>query len=192
MNRTLLFFIAFKLGLIMVSAFVVILVAPQYTHHLLLVIAGVLVLSGLGEIVVSQSQKPWLEYEGTLLGITGKKATLPEAGTPVRASAFTAVEFEYTVNDKCHRCTTLVHSHEDCRRRETDGSIDAADAAARWHPDMRAGDTVTVYVNPANASDAVLVNPAPAQRTSHPVALLLTGLLFGILWFVVHRVNDTP
>jgi hypothetical protein len=188
MNRVLVFFIAFKLLLIVCAALIVAQMAPQYAHHLLLVIALLLALSGFGEMIVRQSRPPWLEYEGRLIRIAEMTAMSETDNGKAETCCYPVAEYEYSVNGRRHTGSIVAHSLETIRQPLSASPADS-NTCRYWWRDKHAGDSVPVYVNPANAGDAVLVRPAAGLPRSHPVAWLTSGLLFALAWLHIHITN---
>ncbi|MEW8551786.1 MAG: hypothetical protein AB2533_15170, partial [Candidatus Thiodiazotropha endolucinida] len=50
---------------------------------------------------------------------------------------------------------------------------------------LKPGDDIPVFINPENHSDTVLVNGASKARRSHHLALLLGGVLLGLIWLAL-------
>ncbi|WP_439651641.1 DUF3592 domain-containing protein [Porticoccus litoralis] len=83
------------------------------------------------------------------------------------------VEYTYEVNNQKYTGSTI--SIEDRTLK-----VNSESKTFPW-PDFTLNQKCTVYINPANPSDTVLVNKILPYRISHYAALTITGVLLMLI-----------
>lgn len=171
-----------KLFVLLSLAFLVMILAPQHAHHLVLVIAALLVASGWGSLLQYREQAHWKEKKGRVKSIRECAEEVAISEVSRLKYFYPEIEYEYSVDGARFDGTVVSCEKENVWIAESDDWGNPVPADKKWWSSLRPGDDLSVYVNPRNPGEAVLIREAGKTRRSHHLALLAGGILLGLIW----------
>jgi hypothetical protein len=183
--------IALKLIAILCIAFLIIVYMPQYAHHLLLIISAVLVLIGLGSLLKYKEQANWIKGKARLKKINECEEEVAISQYSRLTYYYPEIEYEYVANGATHLGRMVSFEKENVWVPEVNNSGDPTPEEERWWLTLKPDDELPVYVNSRNEGEAVLINDVVKVRRSHHLALIISGLLVGLLWLFLVNYNLT-
>ncbi len=174
-----------KLMVLLSLAFSVMIFAPQHAHHLLLVIAATMLVSGWGSLLQYREQANWIETTASLKRISEceEEVAVSEVGR-VRYF-YPEIDYEYAVDDRSFESSVVCFEKESVWMPEVSDWGDPIPREDRWWSSLEPGDELPVYVNPRNPAEAVLIRDAGKARRSHHLALLTGGALLALAWLLL-------
>ncbi|MEW8523899.1 MAG: DUF3592 domain-containing protein [Candidatus Thiodiazotropha endolucinida] len=182
-SKTLL--LAAKLIALLSIAYLAFLFLPLQAHHLLLVISITLILIGGGSFLKYKQHNNWIEDKAKIVDI-GEASEIVAIGQYSKLKYFyPVIDYEYAVDGKNYSGNTVSNEKENVWVAEVNGWGDPNPETARWWLSLKPEDDIPVFINPKNHSDTVLVKGASKVRRSHHLALLLGGLLLGLIWLTL-------
>lgn len=189
-DRKILLFSLKLMGLLSV-AFLVVVYMPQQAHHLLLLIAVALVLMGVSPLLRYKEQANWMEVKAKIKSIRERKEEVAISEYSRLKYYYPEIEYEYAVNGATYLGKTVSFEKENVWVPEVNSWGDPTPEEKRWWLSLKPDDELSVYVNPSNASEAVLINDVVQVRRSHHLALMAGGLLVGLVWLFLMDYNLT-
>ena len=181
------FVIALKILALVCISGVVILVFPENKHHILLVIAGVLLTAGLGPLIKYNEQSKWGREKATLKSITEKEEIKVIGQYNEKMKYFyPELEYEYSIDGERHSGNTISFERENIWVPETNSWGEPTPEDKRWWHSLSAGDEITIFVNPRNPEETVVYPTVNTRRRSHHLALVLSSIILGLLWLFIN------
>ncbi|TAM47416.1 MAG: DUF3592 domain-containing protein [Gammaproteobacteria bacterium] len=174
--------LSLKLIVLLGLAFLVFIYAPQYAHHILLVIAGALLILGGGALLQYKAQTDWVETKAVLKDIKERVEEVALSENLRIKHFYPIVEYEYVANGSTHLGTCISFEKENIWVPEVNNWGDPTPAKARWWLALKPGAELSVYVNPRNEKEAVLIKDVAKSRRSHHLALLSSGIILALIW----------
>ncbi|MBT2990212.1 MAG: DUF3592 domain-containing protein [Candidatus Thiodiazotropha sp. (ex Ctena orbiculata)] len=159
--------------------------APEYAHYILLLVAAILIVVGAGSLLNYRSQSSWLESKATLVSIEEHEEAVAISQYSRLKYYYPTIEYEYTANGKFYSGNRVSVEKENVWIPEVNAWGDPTPVEERWWLSLKPGDDLPVYINPRNHDQAVLIKGASKARSSHHLALLLGGMLVGLIWLTV-------
>lgn len=101
------------------------------------------------------------------------------------------VEYEYVANGSIRLGKTVALEKENVWVPEVNAWGDPTSDESRWWLSLQLGDELPVYLNPRNEFEAVLVKDVSSSSRSHYLALLVSGILVGLIWLFLVNHNLT-
>ncbi|MEW8202129.1 MAG: hypothetical protein AB2764_08460 [Candidatus Thiodiazotropha endolucinida] len=182
-SKTLL--LAVKLIALLSITYLVFLFLPLQAHHLLLVISVTLILIGGGSLLKYKQHSDWIEDKAKIVDI-GEASEIVAIGQYSQLKYFyPVIDYEYAVDGKNYSGNTVSVEKENVWVPEVNGWGDPNPDTVRWWLSLNPEDDIPVFINPKNHSDTVLVKGASKARRSHHLALLLGGVLLGLIWLTL-------
>ncbi|MEW8067135.1 MAG: DUF3592 domain-containing protein [Candidatus Thiodiazotropha endolucinida] len=179
------FLLAVKLIALLSIAYLVFLFLPLQAHHLLLVISITLILIGGGSLLKYKQHNNWIEDRAKIIDIGEASENVAIDQYSMLKYFYPLIEYEYAVEGKKHSGDTVSHEIENVWVPEVNGWGDPNPETTRWWLSLKPGDDLPVFINPKNHRDTVLVKGASKARRSHHLALLLGGVLLGLIWLTL-------
>ena len=176
------FKLAVKIIVLVCIAFFIMLALPEYSHHLLLVIAALLVLPGIGALIQYRDQNRWIEKKAKLLRVSEFEETVIVSNSRRDNYFYPDIEYEYEVNGVRVICDRVAFEKENVWVPEFNQWGDKTPENKRWWLPLAEGDELPVFVNPRNHQEAVLIKGVDRTRRSHHLSLVLSGLLLVLIW----------
>ena len=183
--------LALKLIGLLCIAFLVIVYMPQYAHHLLLVISAALVLIGLGSLLKYKEQANWVEKKAKVKSVNECEEEVAISEYARLKYYYPEIEYEYVVNGSTRLGQAVSFEKENVWVPEVNNWGDPTPEEKRWWLSLKPGDELPVYINLRNENEAVLVKGVMKSRRSHHLALIVSGLLVGLIWLFLVNYNLT-
>lgn len=172
------------LGLVSI-AFLVMVLAPQQAHHLLLLIAALLVVKGLGSLLQYREQANWTEFEGKVISVSEREEEVAISKVSRLKYFYPEIEYEYVADGVTRRGKRVAFEKESLWVPEFDDWGDPLAEEKKWWLPLQPGDEVPVYVNPHNRDESVLIKDVSKARRSHHLALVAGGVLLALAWLIL-------
>jgi hypothetical protein len=172
-------------------AFIVSVYMPQHIHHLLLIISAVLVFVGSRSLRKYKDQANWIEGKAKLKSINEREEEVAISEYSRLKYYYPEMEYEYVANGATHVGKIVFLEKENVWVPEVNTWGDPTPEERRWWLSLKPEDELPVYINPRNASEAVLMNDVAKERRSHHLALIVSGLLVGLIWLFLVSYNLT-
>ena len=189
-NTKILLFSAKLIGLLCV-AFLVIVYMPRQAHHLLLLISAALVLMGLGSLLRYKEQANWIEEKAKIKNINECEEEVAISEYSRLKYYYPEIEYQYVAKGTTHSGKTVSFEKENVWVPEVNNWGDPTPEEKRWWLSLKPDDELSVYINPSNESEAVLIRDVDKTRRSHHLALIVSGLLVGLIWLFLVSYNLT-
>lgn len=158
---------------------------PAQAHHLLLLIAVALIAVGASALHRYRAMADWIEVPARLTKIIECEEVVSASAASALHFYYPEAEYEYSVNGETYHGDRVGFDRENYRVAREDALGDHVTAAQRWWLALRPGQTLPAFVNPRNASEAVLVKSIVPARRSHHLAQMAAGVLLALLWMVL-------
>ncbi|MES9970737.1 MAG: DUF3592 domain-containing protein [Candidatus Thiodiazotropha sp.] len=180
-----------KLIALLCIAFLILAFFPHYAHHLLLVLAAALAISGAGSLLKYKSQRNWIESKADLLSCGEQVEEVHVSEYSKLKHYYPIIDYAYSVDGKSYTGNSASNEKENLWVPEVNSWGDPTPASDRWWSSLKPGDNVPVFINPRDHSEAVLVKDVTKARRSHHLALLIGGILIGLIWLALVFFNYT-
>lgn len=183
------FSFSLKLIGLLCIAFLVFNYAPQYAHHMLLVVAAVLLFLGGSAVLQYRTRTNWIEKKAILKSI---KECEEEVALSVYRKIkyfYPVIKYEYAANGTTHFGTRVSFEKENFWVPEVNQWGDPTPLEKKWWLSLKPGKEIPVYVNPHNAKEAVLIKTVTKNRFSHHLALLASGIIVTLIWLLLVNYN---
>ena len=157
---------------------------PGMAPHLLLLIGASMMIIGGSKIHSTRKKAQWQQVTAVLNWVDEDSFGVIESPyqTSPRQYHYPVVEYEYEADGTRFQSTTVADSVKDIAVPVIDGwGSKTPESDKFWHSWAK-GTSVSVYVNPKDVSDAVLVPMPSKKRRSHYVALVVSGALLLVCW----------
>lgn len=182
---------SFKLIGLLCVAFLVFNFSPQYAHHMLLVVAMVLLFLGGGAALQYKAQANWIENKAVLKHIKECEEEVALSAYIRIKYFYPVVEYEYVANGATHSGTRVSYEKENVWVPEVNNWGDPTPIEKRWWLSLKPGEQLPVYINPRNAKEAVLIKTVAKNRRSHHFALITGGVIIALIWLFLVNYNLT-
>ncbi|MEW8352752.1 MAG: DUF3592 domain-containing protein [Candidatus Thiodiazotropha sp.] len=177
--------VAAKLITLLCIAAVFLFLAPQFAHHILLVIAAILIGIGAGSLLRYRSQTSWMESKAKLVSIEEQEEEVAISQYSRLKYRYPLIEYEYTADGKPYSGFIVSLEKENMWVPEVNDWGDPTPEQDHWWRSLKPGDDLPVYINPRNHGEAALLKGVSKGRRSHHLALLSGGILIGLIWLAV-------
>jgi hypothetical protein len=184
-----------KVGLSLIgllgAAFLFTTFLPSYAHHLLLIVSTALISAGIQALSRYTAQSKWPERRAII-------KTIKECEEEIALSQYSRIkyfypvaEYEYLANGVTYLGRRVSLEKENVWVPEVNEWGDPTPMAERWWLSLKPGAEITVYINPKNEREAVLIRCINKNRRSHHLALVIGGLTLGSIWIFLVKYNLT-
>ena len=169
----------------MAAIYIVIRLFPSEAHYVVLAIGGTLLARGILPLRRYRAAATWVEVPAVITRVEECEHEIALSESAHEKYCYPSMEYEYRVDGRPYRARTVSFEKENVWVPMRDASGKPTAATARWWLAMAPGSEVSVFVNPRDVSQAVLVRALRKRRRSHHLALAAAGGLLISAWLVL-------
>ena len=177
-----------KLIVVLCAGFLFSAYFPQHAHYLLLAISVALIFTGSRLLFKYRDQTNWTKGKAVLKIINESEEVTRSEYSSLKYF-YPEIEYEYVVNGTSYLGKVVAYEKENVWVPEINNWGDPTPKEKRWWLMLKPGDELPVYINPLNLNEAVLINSVIKTRRSHHSALIVSGLLVGLIWLFMASAN---
>ena len=171
------------LGLTTIFAFIVI-QSKRYDHLVILILAAGFTYYGYRWLAFYKNLKHWHPVSATLLDI--HQETIDERTRYGKIPyIYPSVRYEYSVNGKSYISDRVGYGIENYWVYLDQAWGSETKPQNVFWDNWKTGDSITVYVNPANTAMSVIVQALNKKRHSHYLAIFVSGILLLLFWLLL-------
>lgn len=174
-----------KLFAALLVAAIFIFIFPDITHHLILVIGAGMVFYSLHILKRYGDFQSWTLEKArieTIREVTDEQA---EGSSGTLTYFYPEIKYHYTVNDKTYNSKTVSLEKQNIWCAESNIWGESLAENEKWWSALKVGYELSVYINPKNPENSVLIRNLRSSRRSHHLAILSGGILICFLWLLV-------
>ncbi|MDH5389189.1 MAG: DUF3592 domain-containing protein [Gammaproteobacteria bacterium] len=155
------------------------------SHYIILSIAIALSAIGIFRLNKYSSLNKWVKLGAIILSIKESWKDVALSPYSIAKYYYPEIEYEYNFNSNSYKSKAVSFNLQNIWVCEVDDfGIEAKDDDMFWRA-WQKGDEISIYVNPQQPSQAVIINELVSQYKSHNLALIISGILIFTLWLYV-------
>jgi len=180
-----------KLITLVCGVFPIIIFLPQHAHHILLLASALLIALSFGYLLKYKQTESWVESSATIVSVEERKETKDGNLGEGRIYYYPMIKYEYSVNGSRHIGESVSLEKKNVWVPETNSWLDPTPIEKRWWLKLKPGEKITVYTNPREHNESVLIRGLSKSRRSHHYAVLVSAVLLAFLWLILENYSLT-
>lgn len=157
----------------------------DHLHLILLLIAITLFLVGAYRLLKYHSLNIWPLIKGKILSISENCKEVWMTSTTTLNYYFPEITYEYIYKNKKYESTIVSNNIENIWVPEVNEMGDKTPEIDKFWMPWKKGDKIEIFVNPNNPKEAVIFKHLTEKYKSHNAALIVSGVILAIVWFVL-------
>jgi hypothetical protein len=160
-------------------------ISPRAAPVVTMALPVTLIFAGLRGLVNDARASKWPSVEATVLGVSEDWIDVIMHYNALR-HFYPRVRYRYTFQGVEYVSDRVSFQVEDIWVPEYDQWGIKTDGAAKLWRNWKEGGKIAAYVNPKNPAESLLVPRAARRNKSQQIALVVGGVLIGVVWFCLN------
>lgn len=156
------------------------------TFHLILIVSVSFIVYSLSYLLKYGQLQDWQLVKGKIIHIEEAEYNSPLSN---KCFIYPVIHYEFTSQDQRVKSDLVSLEKENIWKETTNEQGKAIQNNEKWWSALKQGYELSVYTNPKDIKQSVLINKLRSDRQAFHLSILSSGLLLGVIWILLILLN---